>query len=239
LHLIKFETVIHWHRLGFKRSLLVALASAMALFIGKVCMADNNIHHLPEVMLEADAPLIEALQKRRTLRAFAPRGISLAKVAQLLWAAQGITSPEGFRTAPSAGALYPLELHLVAGDVEGLQAGSYRYNPKHRTLKAETLGDLRPALAQAALNQDWIAQAPVIVVVGAAYSRTTSKYGRRGVRYVHMEVGHATQNLLLQAEAMGLRGATVGAFDGDLLQRLLRLSEEESPLAILPLGYRR
>ena len=139
----------------------------------------------------------------------------------------------------SAGALYPLELHLVAGDVEGLQAGSYRYNPKHHTLKAETLGDLRSALAQAALNQDWIAQAPVIVVVGAVYSRTTRKYGRRGARYVHMEVGHATQNLLLQAEAMGLGSATVGAFDDDLLQRLLRLPEDESPLAILPLGYRR
>lgn len=202
-------------------------------------MGDNNIYHLPEVMLEADAPLIETLRKRRTHRAFAPRGISLTGIAQLLWAAQGITSPEGFRTAPSAGALYPLELHLVAGDVEGLQAGSYRYNPKHHTLKAETLGDLRPDLARVALNQEWIAQAPAIVVIGAVYSRTTSKYGRRGTRYVHMEVGHATQNLLLQAEAMGLVGATVGAFDDDLLQHLLRLPEDESPLAILPLGYLR
>ena len=201
-------------------------------------MADNHIHHLPEVMLEADAPLIEALWKRRTLRAFAPRGVSLPEVAHLLWAAQGITSAEGFRTAPSAGALYPLELHLVAGEVEGLPAGSYRYNPNRHTLKAEVPEDLRPALAKTALNQEWIARAPMIVVVSAVYSRTTGKYGRRGVRYVHMEVGHAAQNLLLQAEAMGLSGATVGAFDDDRLQRLLRLPEDESPLVVLPVGYR-
>jgi SagB-type dehydrogenase family enzyme len=161
------------------------------------------------------------------------------EVAQLLWAAQGISSREGYRTAPSAGALYPLELHLVAGRVEGLPVGSYRYDPVRHALQVAMPVDIRQAIAKAALDQDWIAQAPVVIVISAVDARTTGKYGRRGVRYVHMEVGHASQNLLLQAVALGLAGAIVGAFDDERLKHLLRLPAEERPLAIVPLGHPR
>ncbi|MEN8175080.1 MAG: SagB/ThcOx family dehydrogenase [Pseudomonadota bacterium] len=202
-------------------------------------MADNEIHKLPQPGLVADARLSDALRERRTVRAFESRPISLAEAGQLLWAAQGVTSGEGYRTAPSGGALYPLELHLVAGDVEGLPAGIYRYDPAHHSLRAEITGDLRRAIARVALHQHWIAQAPAIVVVSAVYSRTTGKYGDRGVRYVHMEVGHASQNLLLQAVALELGAATVGAFDDDRLQSLLELPENEHPLVILPVGHPR
>ena len=202
-------------------------------------MAEKNIYRLPEPNLEANACLNPILQQRRTNRAFASRPVSITEVAQLLWAAQGITSHEGYRTAPSAGALYPLELHLVSGQVEGLPTGSYRYDPVRRALEAEMPGDLRHAIAEAALQQDWIAQAPAIVVVSAVNARTTAKYGRRGIRYVYMEAGHTSQNLLLQAVALGLAAATVGAFDDERLQRLLNLTEEERPLVILPVGYPR
>ena len=202
-------------------------------------MAEKSIYRLPEPNPEADACLYPILQQRRTNREFASRPVSITQVAQLLWAAQGITSREGYRTAPSAGALYPLELHLVSGQVDELPAGGYRYDPVRRALEAEIPGDLRHAIAEAALHQDWIAHAPAIVVVSAVNARTTAKYGRRGIRYVHMEAGHASQNLLLQAVALGLAGATVGAFDEERLQQLLKLPEEEHPLVILPVGYPR
>jgi SagB-type dehydrogenase family enzyme len=222
-----------------EQCLLVVIVAIMALFGGEACMAEKDIYRLPEAGLGADACLIPVLQQRRTNRAFASRPVSLADVAQLLWAAQGITSHEGYRTAPSAGALYPLELHLVSGRIDGLPAGSYRYDPVRHALRVETTDDLRQAVAGAALDQDWIAQAPAIVVVSAVDSRTTRKYGPRGIRYVHMEVGHAGQNLLLQAVALGLAGATVGAFDDERLQQLLKLPEEERPLLILPVGHAR
>ena len=202
-------------------------------------MAESDLHRLPQPDLGADVSLGSVLQQRRSVRSFAAQPLSLAEVAQLLWAAQGISSDQGLRTAPSAGALYPLELHLLAGEVEDLNAGSYRYDPARHALTAEKVGDLRTATAAAALHQDWIAQAPVIVVIAAVDARTTRKYGRRGVRYVHMEAGHAGQNLLLQAVALGLGGAIVGAFDDTQLHRLLDLPEDERPLALIALGHPR
>lgn len=125
----------------------------------------------------------------------------------------------------------------MATSVEGLAAGSYRYDPRRHRLIAETSGDLGHALAQTALGQTWIAKAPAVIVVSAIYSRTTGKYERRGERYVHMEVGHASQNLLLQATALGLASSTVGAFYDERLRQLLGLPEEEQPLVILPVGH--
>ena len=200
-------------------------------------MAANDIYSLPDPGLRADSCLNPILQRRRTSRTFAARPVSMEEVTQLLWAAQGINAPDGRRTAPSAGALYPLELHLVSGQVDRLPAGIYRYDAVRHALRAEIMDDMRQAVAQAALDQDWVAQAPAIVVITAVDSRTTEKYGRRGIRYVHMEVGHASQNLLLQAAALGLAAATVGAFDDERLHRLLRLPEGERPLVILPVGH--
>lgn len=200
-------------------------------------MANEGIYRLPQPGREEDACLNQILQERRTFRSFAPRALSQRQVAQLLWAAQEITSPEGYRTAPSAGALYPLELHLVAGNVDGLPAGSYRYDPARHALQATIPGDLRQAIAKSALNQQWIASAPAVLVIGAIESRTTAKYGRRSIQYVHMEVGHASQNLLLQAVALGLAGAIVEAFDDERLKHLMQLPGEERPMAILPFGH--
>jgi SagB-type dehydrogenase family enzyme len=187
--------------------------------------------------MQPDAQLGEALQRRRSVRAFGKRQLSLQQVAQLLWAAQGYNDPSGLRTAPSAGALYPLELLLVTGDVTALSAGVYRYRPQQHTLDRLAGDDRRVPLAQAALGQSWIADSAAVLVITAIYERTTRKYGERGRRYVHIEVGHAAQNALLQAAALGLGAAVVGAFDDAAVARLLELPTSEVPLYLLPVGW--
>ena len=216
--------------------LILLLALSAAILEGAV-MADTRIHELPAPRLTQGAPLNELLRQRRSVREFSPQAITLAQAGQLLWAAQGITTRDGLRTSPSAGALYPLELHLVAGNVEGLPPGSYRYDPRRHTLQAEVAGELHHAIADAAVGQEWLARASAIVVVSTVYSRTTRKYGERGIRYVHIEVGHASQNLLLQAVALELGAVVVGAFNDNALHRLLKLPKQEHPLSILVLGH--
>ena len=180
----------------------------------------------------------EALMSRRSVRAFAAGGLDLGEVAQLLWAAQGISEahPWGLRTAPSAGALYPLEIALLAGDVRGLAPGVYRYLPHSHALRSVVDGDRRAALAKAALGQAWIAEAACALVLAAVYRRTASKYGERGERYVHMEAGHAGQNVYLQARALGLGTTMVGAFRDQEVHPVLGLESDEAPLAIMPIG---
>lgn len=177
-----------------------------------------------------------ALQGRRSVREFSGRPLSLEEVSQLLWAAQGITHPEGLRAAPSAGALYPLEVYLVAGDVTGLPAGVYRYGPRGHELHKVADGDRRSALARAALEQDCVRDGAAVLVLAGVYERTLRKYGERGVRYVHMEVGHAAQNVYLQAETLGLGTVMVAAFHDEEVRRIAELRKEERPLALMPVG---
>jgi len=211
--------------------LLAALAWAPAGHPGMTAVP------LPEPELLSDTPLVEALQRRRSVRAYASRPLGLQQVAQLLWAAQGYNDAAGLRTAPSAGALYPLELLLVAGDVSTLESGLYRYRPADHSLELLQRGDLRAELARAAFSQRWLADSAALLVITAIYQRTTAKYGARGRRYVHIEVGHAAQNALLQAAALGLGAAVVGAFDDRAVSRLLQLPAAEQPLYLLPLGW--
>lgn len=177
----------------------------------------------------------EALASRRSIRHFADAPLPLADAAQLLWAAQGITRAEGLRTAPSAGALYPLEIYLVAGIVTALPAGVYRYLPEHHRLVPAVSGDRRRELASAAFHQSWIAEAPAILVIAAVVRRTRLKYGERGERYVLIEAGHAAQKVCLQAVALGLGTTIVGAFSDAEVKRLLGLTEEE-PLLLVVVG---
>ncbi|MBI4195537.1 MAG: SagB/ThcOx family dehydrogenase, partial [Betaproteobacteria bacterium] len=152
------------------------------------------------------------------------------------WAAQGVTSADGLRSAPSAGALYPIELYLAARNVDGLAPGIYRYLPEVHRLRQWVEGDHGPELASGALNQDFVKRAAVVLVFAAAKTRTTDKYRERGIRYVHIEIGHAAQNVLLQAVALGLGAAVVGAFDDDRVRKSLHLSETEQALYLVPVG---
>ena len=177
--------------------------------------------------------LEEALARRRSVREFSDKPLSDQDLSQVLWAAQGITHHEGLRTAPSAGALYPLELYLVNA------AGFYRYDPQHHALHRHSERDLRPALYRAALEQA-VREAPAVFVITAIYERTARKYGVvRSPRYVHMEAGHAAQNLLLQAVALGLGAVPIGAFHDAQVQKVLGLPTEEQPLYLIPTGHAR
>ena len=179
-------------------------------------------------------PLAEALARRRSVRDFLARPLTEQQLAQLAWAAQGITEPgRGFRTAPSAGALYPIELYLVTAD------GVARYLPRTNAFEQLDAGDKRQALARAALNQTWVAQAPATFVVAAVHERTMQKYGQRGVRYATIEVGHVCQNLCLQAVALGLGSVSVGAFQDTEIRKIIGAPGDHRPLCLVCVGHPR
>lgn len=192
--------------------------------------------HLPQPRADSAISVERALRLRRSVRNFSTAAISLDEITQLLWAAQGITHAEGLRTAPSAGALYPLEIILVAGRVTGLEPAIYRYSPAKHELTAIAAGDRRASLARAALEQQWMQKAAAVIVFCAVEKRTTRKYGARGISYIHIEVGHAAQNVFLQAQALGLGAAAVGAFDEAQTASLLQLPNEQKPLYLMPVG---
>jgi SagB-type dehydrogenase family enzyme len=189
---------------------------------------------LPKARLTSGFALETALVKRRSVREFREEPIPLADIAQLLWAAQGVTSANGLRAAPSAGALYPLELYLVAGRVSGLAPGIYRYQPQSHSLLPVRAGDRRRELEAAALHP--IRSAPAALVFSAVFSRTTGKYGERGTRYVFMDQGHAAENVYLQAVALGLGTFVIGGFNDQMVTGVLSLPPAEQPLAIMPVG---
>lgn len=191
---------------------------------------------LPPPVLSRPLTVEAAIRSRRSIREFGPGSITVEDISRILWAAQGITDRAGYRTAPSAGALYPLQISLIAGNIESLSAGIYRYDPRAHMLDAVTGGDRRTAIAEAALSQRWIADAAAILVIAAVEERTIVKYGGRGVRYVHIETGHAAQNVYLQAAALGLGTTIVGAFDDVGVMKVAELRHEETPLCLLPIG---
>jgi SagB-type dehydrogenase family enzyme len=183
-----------------------------------------------------DMSVADALRRRRSVRQFRRESLDLVQVADLLWAAQGWTHASGLRAAPSAGGLYPLRTYLVAGRVDGLEAGIYRYDSSDHALDLVVAGDEREELGRVAQNQDWMADASIVVVFVADYREPMRKYGERAVRYVDLEAGHAVENVCLQAVALGLGTTVVGAFHDDEVRRLLRAPELERPLCLVPVG---
>jgi len=176
----------------------------------------------------------EALAERRSRRKYTNKPLSLNELSQVLWSAQGITSDWGGRTAPSAGATYPIEVYTVVGNVENLNPGVYHYIPLAHSLALIADGDIRRQLSRAALGQEMVREAPVTLVIAAVYERTTARYGGRGIRYVYMEAGHIGENIYLQAESLNLATVAVGAFDDAGVKSVLGIKEE--PLYLMPLG---
>jgi len=208
--------------------------------LGTSVVSGADLVKLPLPSHQGRMSVEETLQKRRTVRQFAVRSLDLAQVSQLLWAADGVSDPRGLRTAPSAGATYPLEIYLVVGErgVTGLSPGLYRYHPGAHALELTQPGELRAPVARASLHQSWMAGAPIMVVLAAEFRRCTARYGERGVMYTHLEAGAASQNLFLQAEAQGLAAGIVGAFEDRGLSRALHLPRDHAPLLIMPVGYK-
>lgn len=207
--------------------------------VEKINMKKQNseIILLPSPNYNSNTSIEEAILKRRSVRDFSISSLTIPEVSQLLWAAQGITEKNsGLRTAPSAGATYPLEVYLLSSNVKELSQGLYKYNPQEHSLKFITEGDKRSDISNAALKQGSIEKSSAIIILTAVYERTSARYGNRTERYVNMEIGHAGQNIYLQAVSLGLGTVMIGAFNDDALKKVLNLPENEYPLAIYPLG---
>lgn len=229
---------------GFPRSLLPAIAvSLLLIFSGASSVfCQEKITKLPAPRLESAVSVEQALQNRRTVRTFRDESLSLTEISQLLWAAQGITGKRGdreLRTAPSAGAIYGLETYLVAAKVQGLEAGLYHYNPKGHELVFLGKGDFRDDLCAASLGQTCVKEGVAIIVFAAVPSRVTEKYKERGQKFAILEAGHASQNVYLQAEALGLGTVAVGSFTEGEVRKILNLPADEEPMYLMPVGKKR
>lgn len=211
----------------------------------------NRIYLNPNSMNEIKLPapahkgtmsVEEALLIRRSIRSFTNETLSIKDASQMLWATYGVSlvtrSGWEFKTAPSAGATYPLEIYLLAGNVEQLQAGLYHYNPSKHSLKKLISGDLRNQMMNAALGQKMLEEAPATIIFTAVFERTTSRYGNRGrERYVCMDLGHAAQNTYLQATALNLGTCAIGAFQDEKLHQLFKFPVNEEVLYLMPIGH--
>jgi len=186
----------------------------------------------PESIIERS--LFATLRARRSVREFSRRPLEWKEISALLWAGQGTTDAAlQLRIAPSAGALYPLELDAI------ISSGVFRYNPADHTVLQRNHQDVRSRLSSAALSQACLENSSCIFAVSAVPSRTLMKYGERGTRYIHIEVGHAVQNMLLTACALGLAGVPMGAFDDEAVSSVLELRPNEIPLYLVPIGWPR
>ncbi len=194
-------------------------------------LAVIDVIKLPDPVLKGNMSLEETFQQRRSVREYTDADISLSELSQLVWAAQGITSTQGFRTVPSAGALYPLEVYVV--NVTGV----YHYNPLNHSLGKIRSADVQENLTKAALNQDAVRQAPLKLVIMGVYERAATKYGERAERYVHLEAGHAAQNVLLECTSLGLGAVPIGAFDDSMVREVLETPPDQQPLYIIPIGH--
>jgi len=218
---------------GALLTVLMLLAPATAI------SAQATPIKLPDPAKRGTVSVEEALQARRSVRAYADAPLTLAQLGQILWAAQGITAADGHRTAPSAGATYPLEIYVVVGNVTGLPAGVYKYRPQGHELVPHLDGDVRATLARAAVRQGWVTQAPATLAITAVAERTRTRYRDRTDRFVAIEVGHVGQNVYLQAVSLGLGTVMAGAIVEDSLAAVLKLEASERPLAVMPIGKAR
>ena len=207
---------------------LVASAVPIALSVQPPAMLEQR---LPPVTSQDRMSVAEALAKRRSWRRFVQTPLTAAEVSQLCWAAQGITDREGHRTAPSAGALYPLVVFVADA------AGVSQYDPHRHALEAVLTGDVRPRLQSAAHDQESVGGAPLVLAIAIDVGRTAAKYGPRAERYCLLEAGHAAQNVLLQATAIGLGGVPIGAFDDAAVKATLHLPANLEAVYLLPLGH--
>lgn len=188
---------------------------------------------LPKPVLKNGMSVEEALGRRESVRSFSAKALTDKEISRLLWSGQGKTRRWGGRTAPSAGALYPLELYIVLSD------GVYRYDPDSHQLVLHLKENVSVSLTRAALGQGCVREAPAVIIITAVYERTTCKYGERGERYVAIEVGHAAENVLLRAVSLGLGAVPVGAFSDRQVQEVLHLPPDHEPLYLIPVGHGR
>ena len=201
------------------------------LVVGGTALAARTIQ-LPKPKILSKYSLEESIFRRRSVRSFQEKELTMQQISQILWAAQGITDTTyGFRSAPSAGALYPLNIYLAKKD------GVFKYLPDgHKLLELDNK-DIRPSLARASLGQNYIREAPITLIIAANFAVTQAKYGPRAFRYVCMEIGHVAENIHLQAVALGLGSVPIGAFWDDVVRTNVKIAETQDPLYLIPVGH--
>ncbi len=226
-----------------KISCRVFLAMSMMLLATLPSTGAESDIKLPNPVFVGKLSFEAAVVRKQSVRDLSRAPLTMAQVSQILWAANGNLPADAITGATtkviaSAGGLYPLEVFLVCGQntVGELPAGVYQYNSQGNSLRAITTGDNRNLVAHAAHRQLFLGQAPALVVIGAVFQRTTAKYGNRGMQYVFMDAGAANQNVLLQAESLGLHVATVGAFVDAQVVGALKLPAGVTPLMIVAVG---
>lgn len=225
-----------------KRRIVPSLVAAAALLAGAAALAraaEPQTVALPSPDVTGHVSLERAIAQRRSVREYAPGALTLAEVSQLLWVAQGITSPDGKRTTPSPHAIYPLQVWLVANEVTGLPAGIYRYQPKEHALALLTPGLQRDSLAAAARGQASIAHAAAVVAVAGDSALAAEKFRSNAARWLGMEAGFVVQDVYLEATALGLGTVMVGGFEEQAVRRALGLPPGWEALALMPVGRRK
>lgn len=214
---------------------------ASLIFLPIFAMAQTHADvPLPKPSFTGKKSVEEVIKARRTIRHFKAKALNLEQLSQILWAVYGVTANDPYKSVPSAGALYPLDIWVAVGKngVEGLAAGVYHYIPKAHRLTQVKAGEVRDDIAMASLYQSWMAEAPVIFIITGEYERCTRKYGEKGIPYTYIEAGHAGQNIFLQAGALGLGAGIVGAFHSDVIRQVLGISRNYDPILIMPVGYK-
>jgi len=176
------------------------------------------------------------LNQRRSVRFFCNESLTITQLSQILWAAQGVTHANGFRTAPSAGALYPLDIYIIVSQVKDIKEGIYHYIPDSHKLSPIQIGHFREALYLATYKQKWVLQSPINLVICGVFQKTTQKYGKRGYQYVYMEAGHVAQNIYLQTYALQLGTVEIGAFNDQDVMDILHIDASSHPICIMPIG---
>jgi SagB-type dehydrogenase family enzyme len=217
-----------------KTLLFIAFISLLITYNKGGVMAELKQIQLPPPKTKGTVSLEEAIAKRRSVRNFSAKELGLNEISQLLWAAQGITTRQdgfGLRAAPSAGALYPMELYLISKD------GFFHYLPEGHKLEVLGAKDLRKPLANASLGQAAVKDAAIVIVICGVPERVTGKYHERGRRYMYFEAGHIAQNIHLEAVALGLASVPIGAFNDDEVDKILGLAKGCHVLYIIPVGH--
>ena len=217
-------------------SILLLIAKFNHLYGQKIPSAvvvQQEIISLPEPRLSSDVSIEEAMYNRRSIRDFTDEHLSLEELSQLIFASQGITDGS-HRTVPSAGALYPIEIYVLVDNVQNISPGFYHYVPDTHSLQYVSSSSIKAEMPAIAYHQSWMEDSAADIVIAADYSRTEKKYGRMAEKYVHMEVGHAAQNVYLQAYALGLGTTIVAGFENAKMKKLMGI--EYMPLAIMPVG---
>ena len=201
----------------------------------------NRTVQLPKVLPEATMDFAEVLRRRKSIRTFSNKPVNKVDLAYLLWASTGIQRIEhgyAFRTAPSAGALYPIETYIAANNVEDIERGIYHYNIKNHLLEEIKIGDFGGAIAHAALDQEMCADASAIFIWTAVFGRSKWKYSQRAYRYIYLDAGHVAENLALASASINCGSCQVGAFFDDEVNSVVNVDGiEESAICLSVAGH--